>query len=317
MTLHEDKDTFNVLLEKISIATGIRADIIEKDYYVTVFLQEFSEMQSSLPAYFKGGTALYKGLKTLNRFSEDIDITVDIANCTTNQCKVRLEQATKKYKSLPRTKDKNSEINKKNTITTVYEYNSIVSTQSPDALQRFGTIKVEGTSFTLSEPYTTEMIEPILYTKATTEDKATLIQHFDVKPFEILVMKQERIFADKIFATEYYYIKNSVFDVCKHLYDLTILYPLEKIQILVNNPHDFSKMLNYVREEDKNRLGSSLSTMAFSNFTFFTELKNHESLEQTFEQMQKTYVFQLEDKVTLTKVIETMDTLYEILLKIK
>lgn len=29
-----------------------------------------------LPAYFKGGTALYKALKTTNRFSEDIDFSV-------------------------------------------------------------------------------------------------------------------------------------------------------------------------------------------------------------------------------------------------
>ena len=74
MKLHLDKDAFGVLLEDIHSRTGYRTDVLEKDYYVVLILSELAEMQKDgLPAYFKGGTALYKALKTTNRFSEDIE----------------------------------------------------------------------------------------------------------------------------------------------------------------------------------------------------------------------------------------------------
>ena len=69
MKLHKDKDAFGLLLENIHDKTGYRTDVLEKDYYVLLILQELSNFQADgLQAYFKGGTALYKALKTTNRF---------------------------------------------------------------------------------------------------------------------------------------------------------------------------------------------------------------------------------------------------------
>lgn len=77
MRLHNDRDAFGVLLDSVSERTGIRMDILEKDYYVTLLLSELAEKQAKLPAYFKGGTALYKSIGKMKRFSEDIDLTVE------------------------------------------------------------------------------------------------------------------------------------------------------------------------------------------------------------------------------------------------
>ena len=97
MKLHLDKAAFRVLLNAVHEKTGYRTDVLEKDYYVVLILRELSEFQNAgLPAYFKGGTALYKALKTTNRFSEDIDISVDTKNCSRSQNDKRLEKATKK-----------------------------------------------------------------------------------------------------------------------------------------------------------------------------------------------------------------------------
>lgn len=64
MRLHLDRNAFRVLLEDINARTGYRTDVMEKDYYVVLMLKELSERQKDgLPAYFKGGTALYKALK--------------------------------------------------------------------------------------------------------------------------------------------------------------------------------------------------------------------------------------------------------------
>jgi len=103
MNLHQDKDAFRVLLDDLNLKTGYRTDVLEKDYYVVLILKELAGMQKDgLPAYFKGGTALYKALKTTNRFSEDIDLSVDTRGCSRTQNEKRLERAAKKYISVSR-----------------------------------------------------------------------------------------------------------------------------------------------------------------------------------------------------------------------
>ena len=39
MNLHQDKEAFEALLSDISRRTGIRMDIIEKDYYLTLWIR--------------------------------------------------------------------------------------------------------------------------------------------------------------------------------------------------------------------------------------------------------------------------------------
>ena len=82
MNLHEDKLAFLNIINLVHEDSGIRSDILEKDYYVTLLLRELAGKQAELPAYFKGGTALYKAQKSIRRFSEDIDLTVCIDNCS-------------------------------------------------------------------------------------------------------------------------------------------------------------------------------------------------------------------------------------------
>jgi Uncharacterized conserved protein len=106
MNLHQDRDAFKALLSDVSQRTSIRSDIIEKDYYLTLLLWELAEKQDTLPAYFKGGTALYKAIGRMKRFSEDIDLTVEIHDCSKSQGKKRLEIAASGYQTLSRTSEK-------------------------------------------------------------------------------------------------------------------------------------------------------------------------------------------------------------------
>lgn len=57
-------------------AKGLRAAIIEKDYYVTEALRAIS-LHSGSKVIFKGGTSLSKGWDLIQRFSEDIDLFLD------------------------------------------------------------------------------------------------------------------------------------------------------------------------------------------------------------------------------------------------
>ena len=78
MYFHLNNEIFKKFIDDMSKKINIDADIIEKDYYVCTVLKELANNQEYLKAYFKGGTAVYKILNKMNRFSEDIDLTVEV-----------------------------------------------------------------------------------------------------------------------------------------------------------------------------------------------------------------------------------------------
>jgi hypothetical protein len=57
--------------------SGLAELIIEKDFWVVWLLEQLFALSSSLgPFTFKGGTSLSKGFKAIQRFSEDLDISI-------------------------------------------------------------------------------------------------------------------------------------------------------------------------------------------------------------------------------------------------
>ena len=55
-----DKKVLEELITNINNRTGIRSDILEKDYYVCLVLKDLSVKQNELKAYFKGGQLYIK-----------------------------------------------------------------------------------------------------------------------------------------------------------------------------------------------------------------------------------------------------------------
>lgn len=316
MRLHEDKDAFQALLSNIGQRTNIREDIIEKDYYLTMLLYELAGRQESLPAYFKGGTALYKALGEMVRFSEDIDLTVEARNCTPSQGKRRLEQAANGYHALPRTTDKARESNRRGSITSVYEYTPVTMVDAGDALQRFGYVKVEATSFTISEPFESMKIAPLLYDKATEAEKQILEEHYSVRPFSVNTICLERIFADKILAAEFYYQREAYLDVAKHIFDLSVMMQMPKIQAMLADENTFVQMLSYKRMEERERIGSDLAEKPFSEFQLFATMGWNPQLREQFERMQRIYVFDERDVQSFDTVVGQLNSLNHVLLRL-
>ena len=59
----------------------------------------------------------------------------------------------------------------------------------------------------------------IIYKYATEDERKVLKENFDIDCFEIQVQKIERIFVDKLFASEFYYERKQYIDFAKHIYD--------------------------------------------------------------------------------------------------
>lgn len=317
MRLHEDKDAFRVLLESIHKRTGYRADVLEKDYYVLLILHELTDFQQDgLPAYFKGGTALYKALKTTNRFSEDIDLSVDTRGCSRTQNDKRLERAVKRYASLPR--DNSQGKTNRSEVTAVYTYEPITAFDENDALQRFGKLKIEATSFTISEPVENLEVSAMIYDMATDEQKHILKTVYGMQPFCIQTITLERIFVDKLFAAEAY-VRNSAvnhraFEAAKHIYDLTVIADHPKICALFDDADKLEHLLEIRMEEEQGRL-DGISGIRPTEFVFFTQTGSNENVRKAYETMQNQYVLRDCDKIDFQTAVKALMMIQEKLLK--
>ena len=308
MLLHLNKFEFENFVEIIIEREDIDKDIIEKDYYVCLILKELSKRQDYLKSYFKGGTAVYKILDTMNRFSEDIDLTVKVLPEESNtRNKKRLKESALGYEIEGLELIKDECIDNKGSVTGVYQYTSVYE-DSEIPLQRAGKIQVESTSFTVSEPTEKYYIEPLIYKLANNKEKKILEEQFDVTKIEIEIIKLERMFIDKIFAAEFYYIRNMYTDTAKHLYDISVLFNNDKIQKLLNDKDELNKLIDYKRQE-KIRIGGIDEKTAIKDFSYF-KLEFSDSLIREFENMQNKYVLNDKYKFSIDQVKEILNKIH-------
>ena len=309
MKLHEDRNAFKVLLSNIHERTGYREDVLEKDYYVMLILEELSEkQQQGLPAYFKGGTALYKALKTTNRFSEDIDISVDTRECSRTQSDKRLEQSAKKYVSLRRNVDES--VSHRSEVIAVYEYEPVSVFDADDALQRFGKVKVESTSFTISEPVSDLEVSYMIYDLATEQEKTILTDVFGIKPFIVKTITIERIFVDKLFATEAYVLRSDIphraFEAAKHIYDLAFMVNQESIIKLLST-NELLKRLLSIRIAEERKLLDGIPDVLPKDFTFFESVAHNSAVKDAYKIMQNQYVLRDVDRIEFDAAISKIN----------
>lgn len=309
MKLHLNKELFKDFIDTLNTRTGIAIDILEKDYYVCLILNELAIKQNQIKAYFKGGTAIYKILDTMNRFSEDIDLTVKVVKEESNtKNKKRLKESALGYNIEGLELLKDECIDNKGSITGIYKYTSVYEDKE-NPLQRAGKIQVEATSFTVSEPIKTYYIEPLIYKVANESERKILEEQFDVSKIKIDIVQLERMFIDKIFAIEFYYIRNMYMDTAKHLYDVTVLFRNNNIQELLKNEKELDKLITYKRQEEKIRIGGISENLSIQNFSYFT-LDFSNDLITAFENMQNKYVLNEKYKIGIEQVKKILPQLH-------
>lgn len=96
------------MIQTVAQAHNIEDNAVEKDWWVTVVLKALFNTSCGKWLLFKGGTSLSKGWNLINRFSEDIDISIgrnffgDVLNlpfakCENNNQVKKLRKASRDY----------------------------------------------------------------------------------------------------------------------------------------------------------------------------------------------------------------------------
>lgn len=306
-TLHNDTEAFRTLITQLSFEQGILPEIIEKDYFVTLMLQEIAEKQKDYEVFFKGGTALYKALKSINRFSEDIDLTFNDRNFDSKTAKKNaLKRVTSEYTSLEINPGDGESVSGSGSRTSVYIYSTLfaIDTFKDDRLNRIGKLKVETTSFTTSSPVKVYEIEPILYTYSSENYRQLLEENYSVEPFMVNCISIERIFIDKLFAIEDYYLgsqMNRLIEMSKHMYDVYQLYSLPEIKQFLQSYDKVKEVIVIKEEEQLRRREAKTHGKMISQFEYFDKIADSE-IRESFENMQKIYIFKNEFTVSFEDI---------------
>lgn len=72
------------ILNYMSVETGRTSQILHKDLWLCWVLRELFSMDTEIHMAFKGGTSLSKVFRAIDRFSEDVDITLDYRDLIRN-----------------------------------------------------------------------------------------------------------------------------------------------------------------------------------------------------------------------------------------
>lgn len=218
--LHNDKKSFAQAVEIVVSKQNLRPEIVEKDYYVTMILRLLSERLPFI--VFKGGTSLSKCHKAINRFSEDIDITIDTAISQGQKKKVK--EAIEEVSSLLGLSIPNIDETRSRRDYNRYEiaYDSIQ--QAKDfAVQPMVFLE---TSYTAVSFPVVELDVHNYIGDMMTDEAPDYIEQYQLSPFKMKVQGLDRTLADKVFAICDYYLQGKVNGHSRHLYDIFKLLPL-------------------------------------------------------------------------------------------
>ena len=214
MKLHHNQESFDDLLQIISESKLIDKAIIEKDYFVTLFLKRLINKDYNF--IFKGGTCLSKCYKVIERFSEDIDLSYEFEKFSRPVNKGIIETIKKVSQELDFTIENTDKILSGHNFNQ-YEIKYSSSTNS-DIVKP---IIIVETGFQVKAfPVAEKSVSSIIYDYLSENNINDIINKYDLSPFTIKTQSIERTFIDKVFAICDYFLEGKIAEHSRHIYDL-------------------------------------------------------------------------------------------------
>lgn len=199
-----------------------RAELmVEKDTVQSMFLLELSKI--NLPFVFKGGTSLSKAYNLIDRFSEDIDLSM-------NRKPTQTERKASKEHIVEIAKSLGLELTNSDQIKSRYDYNMYVFSYDSLFSEKPMEIIVETSYYQTVYPAEKHEVGSFVG-KFCKDNGISLPIPFEAATVIMNVQSLERTFIDKIFAICDYRIQNMQDRDSRHLYDICKLLPVIKMDL--------------------------------------------------------------------------------------
>jgi len=253
MILHKSQSDFKELLELTSEYFNLDASIVEKDYWVTKSLHNLSVSEARGVAIFKGGTSLTKCYKDLHRFSEDIDIAIDIKGLTGGQIKRRLKAVEKAMRgNLVEVED--PEFTDKKGIVRRTQYNYDTCLESVVGLSEMHPhIRFEIVGFTEPTPIEVCETKSMIYDYLIDNELPEVIEQFGLGLFTLNVLRIDRTILEKMASLIRMSYKDGWDELSRktrHLYD--IFFTFDELKDFYSNSDEFQALVKIVKAAELN-----------------------------------------------------------------
>ena len=238
--LHKDREIFEDILLRVSVEYGRDAAIIEKDYYVTLLLKNIAELVPEI--IFKGGTSLSKCYRLIERFSEDIDLSIFEEVKPPESRRRRLKEGIFKAIEISElTLENKDDIRSRRDFNRyVIAYPSVFTSSAVKPK-----LIVETAVFTGIYPTEIGTVGNYIFDYLSKNNALDFVDTSSIIPFQIKVQKPERTFVDKVFALCDYHLAGSHEQHSRHIYDIYRLFGIIKID------ESLKELIEKVRKERK------------------------------------------------------------------
>jgi predicted nucleotidyltransferase component of viral defense system len=250
MKLHDDIKLFGETIRAASQHLKINVIFVEKDYWISLVLNHLAKSEYSSQIVFKGGTSLSKGFGLIDRFSEDVDITIiDENKKSGNEIRTIIRTVEKEMtKELTELQiegvtSKGSKFRK-----SAFEYPAL------DTKNKNNQLIVEINSFTNPFPFHPKLIKSLIFDFLTQTNNDKFVEQYDLQPFEINVLNKEQTMLEKLVSLiRFSFEENisvSLSNKIRHFYDLYFLVNDEECAAFIKSDN-FKQQFNQILNHDK------------------------------------------------------------------
>ena len=221
------------IIETVARELGKSEQMVEKDTIQSMFLFELAK--SELPFVFKGGTSLSKAYNLVDRFSEDIDLSM-------NRRPTQSERVKSKELIIDIAENLGLVLSNPKEIKSRYDYNKYVFKYA----SLFSLIPLEiiiETSYYQSVYPVDKHVVGSFVGRFCLERSIILPVPFEAAEVMMNVQSIERTFVDKVFAVCDYKIQNMQDRDSRHLYDICKL--LREVEL----NEELDKLIDMVRDD--------------------------------------------------------------------
>jgi len=253
MRLHLNKALFLELAQAAAQHLQVPEAYVEKDYWVTRALKYLSESPSADVVVFKGGTALSKAYKLINRFSEDIDLAICFNGHSGGQIKTMIKAAEKVTATgLVRVEGDLRESKFGQFRKAIYQYPGLY----PDAElgQVAPHILIETNAFTTPEPSEFRPISSLISEVLSALGQSELIVEYELEVFDVKVLCVQRTLVEKVFslvrACREPDPSASLREKIRHIYDICMILRVDEYRKYLLSD-EFFEMVEVVANTDR------------------------------------------------------------------
>lgn len=253
MRLHEFPEEFHDLISIVAREKHILESAVERDYYIVLMLQNLAMSEYADECVFKGGTSLSKCYPdSIERFSEDIDLTFLGMECGDKEC----DRTIKKIENLMTLGAETEKIpeERSNRSKSMYVWYGNKSNR----------IKLEIGSTVRPDPYSRKQIKSYIQEYLEVKEFDEDVRRFELNTVELNVLSIERTFVDKVMAVKRHAYCGTLNEKVRHVYDVVRLYNMPEIKAFLEDKDELKRLVRLTKETDSFYLERRSTPKAYS-----------------------------------------------------